>query len=341
MPAEEFSISQFGELTATIPAILGFVPERSLVFLFLEEEMDTARVGVKKVARMDIEDYRRAPHGLEGTQWAGTAKLAMVAVIDDRATGPQDRAEHQELVRTITADLQAHGVQLMQAWAATATAPDARWWTLTDERTGTVPDPAAQPFTAYAVTRGVNIGRSRAEVEARFTIDDARRDAVAQHIDAAMDECCAQLAAAVEADEFEQFAVRQLAQVLDQIEQYDPVVGADPAVAAYVAARLGDPEIMADLFRLVGGEFADQAEALWFELTRCLYGPGRAIAATLYGFSAYALRADGASARIALELAVEENPESRLAHLLLCALDLGIAPDRIRAKFGVPITQTA
>lgn len=335
MSAEEFDFNRIGTLTAAIPAMLGFVPSRSLVFLILEEEMDTAHATIKAVARLDLDAFERSRPGIAGAQLARLGPVAMVAIIDDQATGPDDRSEHQQLLRTVTAELRSAGMQLTRAWVTPAIVADSPWWALRGGQSGTVSDPATEAFTASAIAKGVNIGRSRADVEARFAPDPVRRDQVTEHLRAAVAETAAQLTAAVSADEFDMFITRQLTEIMTVIEHYDPSAGATPAEAAYVAARFADREILYDLFRLCGGKHADQAESLWQDLTRCLTGPARAIAAILYGFSAYVLRGDGASALIAVDLAIEEDPESRMARLLRFALEQGVSPEIIRERFAV------
>ncbi|GAB2454074.1 DUF4192 domain-containing protein [Nocardia tengchongensis] len=334
MPVQEFTFSQIGNLTAAIPALLGFTPERSLVFMFLKEDMDSPHHAIPVVARMDIHEFQRAPRGRSAERLARLGNAALVAIVDDRARS-HDRTEHEALLRTVEAEFAAAGVTLVGAWATPAITPDSPWWSLTDDGTGTMPDPTTEPLTAHTVLQGRNISRSRADIEARFTLDAARSDAVAQHLRAAIDDNAAQFAAAVRANELDEFTAREVAEIMTRIERHDPAAGADPADAAYVAARLGNSETHYGLFRLCGSELADRAEAFWLDLTRLLPGQARAIPATLYGFSAYALREDGVSASIAFGIALDEDPECRLARLLSHTVECGVPPQIVRDKFGI------
>jgi hypothetical protein len=78
------------------------------------------------------------------------------------------------------------------------------------------------------------------------------------------------------------------------------------------------------------GARAAAAEALWTECTRRLPAPLDAAPATLLAVSAW-LRGDGAMARIALDRALDSQPDYALADLLSRGLDAGLGPRDLRA----------
>jgi hypothetical protein len=69
-------------------------------------------------------------------------------------------------------------------------------------------------------------------------------------------------------------------------------------------------------------------EQFWTDLTRVLPIPYRAEAACLLAFTAF-LRGDGAKAGVALDAAMEADPEHRAAHLLRYSMDWGLPPESV------------
>ncbi|GAB4590310.1 DUF4192 domain-containing protein [Nocardia sp. IFM 10818] len=336
MNTPEFRFAETGKLVAAIPAMLKFTPESSLIFLFMAPA--EKGMAVQTVARLDIAAFRDGRPGSVAAHFGHLAPMVMLLVVDERARARRDRysADHQQILGQIEAEFAVCGVRLVDAVATPAIAAQAPWWSLTKpENTGTVADPTTLAFTAAMVAEGRPVSGTRAEIEARFAPDTARRAAVAGHLTAAMQEGCDQLTAAVAGNTFDEFAARQLAEVLDKVHHYDPDTAAEPADVAFLAARIGDPAVRDELFQLCGTEHADRAEALWLDLTRCLPGPARSVAATLYGFSAYVLRQDGVTAAMAFDIATAEDPDNRMARLLSHAIEYGVAPNKIREKFGI------
>ncbi len=77
------------------------------------------------------------------------------------------------------------------------------------------------------------------------------------------------------------------------------------------------------------GPAAAAAEQLWTECTRRAPSPLDAAPATLLAVSAW-LRGDGAMARIALDRALDSEPDHALAGLLALGLDAGLSPGDLR-----------
>lgn len=90
-----------------------------------------------------------------------------------------------------------------------------------------------------------------------------------------------------------------------------------------------DVDVRDALYGLAVGESADAAESLWTVLAQILPGRPRAEALVLLAFSAY-VRGSGALAGVALEAALREHPEHRMAGMLDTALQSGMPPERIR-----------
>jgi alkylhydroperoxidase/carboxymuconolactone decarboxylase family protein YurZ len=98
---------------------------------------------------------------------------------------------------------------------------------------------------------------------------------------------------------------------------------------ARLAYGLTDPQVRDTLYALAVGAEADAAESLWVTLSRSLPEPWRVEALVQVAFSAYA-RGDGPLAGVALEAALQCNPDHRMAGMLDQALQSGMRPDQIR-----------
>jgi hypothetical protein len=92
---------------------------------------------------------------------------------------------------------------------------------------------------------------------------------------------------------------------------------------------LADPAVRDIGLELTLGVEAHAAEALWVECTRRAPSPFDATPATLLAVSAW-LRGDGAMANIALERALDSDPECVLARMLQAALMSCTPPGRLR-----------
>ena len=101
------------------------------------------------------------------------------------------------------------------------------------------------------------------------------------------------------------------------------------AEAAELACAITDINVRDTLFALAVGEKAAEAETLWVLLSRVLPDPWRVEALVLLAFSAYA-RGDGPLAGVALEAALRNSGEHRMASMLDTALQSGLRPEGIR-----------
>ena len=101
------------------------------------------------------------------------------------------------------------------------------------------------------------------------------------------------------------------------------------AELACVGASLGDCRVRDALFNIGDAEESAKAEALWIVLSRVLPDPLRAEALTLLAFSAF-LRGDGSLAGVALDAALADIPNHRMAGMLEIALKSGISPEQLR-----------
>ncbi len=99
----------------------------------------------------------------------------------------------------------------------------------------------------------------------------------------------------------------------------------DCRTVAVLESAILDLEVRDAAMGLSVGEYRADAERLWRELTRRLRGRGRASAATLLGHLHY-VAGEGAYAGVALDCALQADPDWNLARLLDQALRNGMRP---------------
>ncbi len=324
------------DLVASMPAMLGFVPEESLVAIALCRHGERSRVG--GMARVDLAgdaapelrdeiDRTLADAVCRRLERTGADSVVVVIVSD---VDPADGLPHTGLVDAVTDAFAGIGVAVTGAvWAArvAAGAP----WRCYDSCgcTGTVPDPTGTLAAAESTAIGRVTYASRDEVEATLAPDPAargrrRRELVDDALRAAVtDRELSGLAAARRDLE----AVRHAAAELGR-----GVVLAEEEIAR-LAVALRDPRVRDVCLGFAAGHDAavdpDHAERLWTVLVRAVPAPEVAEPATLLAFASLD-RGGGARLTTALERAMDADPEHRLSRLLGSIVAAGIDPGAVR-----------
>ncbi|MEU4319506.1 DUF4192 domain-containing protein [Nocardia fluminea] len=326
-------VDEPGELIAALPAMLGFVPERSLVVAVLHEVAGGAAEAIEAVVRFDLDvatDIRLLDQF--------TACLASICLREE-ATGVlavfvEDRAEFEgeevlqaaELIDALAED----GIAVRGAWSVPAIAAGQRYRSVFGTvGTGLVTDPSSSLVAVSHVLEGKQIRGSRRELTALMIPDELLSARVRAHLGPADARYRAGLVAATRAGNAVAYQRRALEWVLWQIA--DTASGAPRAARelARLAATLRDRPIRDAVYGLAVGDHAEAAERLWAQLVRAAPGTDRAEAAALLGFSAY-LRGDGPFAGVAIAAAVEADAEHAMAVLLETSLQTGLRPERLR-----------
>lgn len=336
-------IDEAGEFVAAVPALLGFVPRRSLVACLLQE--DPARPGsvhLGALARHDLDvpgcgAWRRVAGQLAAICAQERASGVLALIVDDRAAPPRAgrpgarAARHRDLVSLLAGALHAEDIELADAWAVREIVAEGPWWSLLDPAcTGVQADPAASPITLAHVLDGRPIRSSREEMTAIVAADPRSRAAVAEVLGEISEAARERYGRAVARSEPDSYARSALALVLRRISDIDdPGGGIGPVEIAEVAVALRDLTVRDAMFALALSDRAPAAEVLWSMVCRSLTGPDRAEAATLLGYSAY-VNGDGPFAGVALEAALDADPRHGLAQLLDTALRTGMRPSEIR-----------
>ncbi|MGV9823470.1 DUF4192 domain-containing protein [Nocardia xishanensis] len=331
-----------GELIAAVPALVGFVPERSLVIVVLRKPQRSGLNSVVgPVLRFDLD---RNPCGKRGLATAiasevaplcaaETATRVLAVIIDDRMREPRARGGAKKWGTLITAfgrQLARKEVTLAGAWAVSAIEAGQRWWSLLDtDHQGTLSDPSTSMVSFAYVLNGRPIHRTRSQLIDLVAQDRVSAQEVAAHLEDALSAGHDRYLAASRPGNPERYHRRALEQVLYQIADLDSGVPPTARQMAELAVALRDRTVRDALFALAVGEYAAATEQLWVILVRSLSGRDRAEAAVLLGYSAY-VRGEGPLAGIALDAALETDPSHSMAIGLDTALRNGMRPQELR-----------
>jgi hypothetical protein len=325
-----------------VPALLGFVPRRSLVVYLLRPIPGRpGPASLSAVARHDLEPPGRGGWSRLATHLTAlcvreNAMAVLALIVDDRAGPPRAgrlgvrSGRHRDLMLTLERALVAEHIMLDEVWAVREIAEGEPWWAVGDATVGGVQsDPAASPIALAEAVDGYRIKASREDLENLVAMDARLCEEVRPEVDNAAILAGQRFRTAIFRDELDRYRRTMLTRVLDRVGVLAADGVVDTRALAETAVALRDPTVRDALFALSGGHRAEAAARLWAQLCRVLTGSDRAEAATLFGYSAYT-RGDGVLAGIALRAALESDPEHTIARLLDTALGTGMPPHEVR-----------
>jgi hypothetical protein len=313
----DFRINRPGSLIAALPAVLGFVPEKSLVLATIE----SGELGC--VLRTDLSlAMREGTAHLAEVAAAGDPHAVIAVIVDaDGADCVHCHENHATLAEDVAIELSARGIELLAVHVVDRIDAGGRWHCADGcGRNGVVEDPYASPLALAAVLDGRRLYKRRADLQAVVAADPVRAEKIAEAISAVAPRSGRRRLSAVRADI--NAAITAAARLAD---------GRTLTVRqqARIALALTDTRVRDTLYALAIGETAGQAESLWAELSRSLPAPWRVEALVQLAFSAY-VRGDGPLAGIALDAALRCIPTHRMASMLDTALQSGMPPDQVR-----------
>ena len=313
-----FPLDRPGKLIAALPAVLGFVPEKSFVLVTLED----GELGC--VMRVDLtDDATDAVVQMATVAAASRPERAIAVIVDeDGASCRMCNDDHRELARVAAEALKAHGIELWAAHVVDRIAADGHWHCADGcGASGTVDDPSSSPLAVAAVLDGRRLYASRAELLDVITMTDPERTAgLSGAIERASHDGGRRPDAAARRD------VEHAMAAATGLAEGGLVTDDDIARLAWA---LTDPRVRDTLYALAVGSTAEQVEALWALLARVLPESWRSEALVLLAFSAY-VRGDGPLAGISLVEALRCNPKHKMAGMLDQALQTGMRPEQIR-----------
>lgn len=320
---DEFHFDRPGALIAALPAVLGFVPEKSLVLVSLE---DGGRMGAVMRADLSADVSGNLARLAELASTAGARQVVAVVVDDDGALCPMCDEEHRRLCDALGSALCDAGVDLRAAHVVDRIEAGGRWHCADGcGAGGAVEDPYASPLAAAAVLDGRRLYGRRADLAAVVaTADPARSAALAGVI-----ESCSRRREQDWLADPDSRGRRDVETAMAAAARVSGGAVPDDDEIAELAVALTDVAVRDTLYALAVGSDAAAAEVLWALLARVLPTPWRSEALVLLAFSAYA-RGDGPLAGLALEAALHSNPGHRMAGMLDTALQSGMRPEQIR-----------
>jgi hypothetical protein len=315
----DFNLNNPGALIAGIPAVLGFVPEKSLVLITI----DRGEMGC--VMRVDLsDDLDESLIHLAEVAASARPDSAIAVFVDDKGAACRlCNDEYRLLAADLTEELERYDIKLLAAHVVDEVTAGGKWHSADGcGRGGVIEDPSSSPLAMAAVLDGRRLYHRRAELLAVIEPDPVRNADVGAVIDS-MDHGsiqCERSDLEAGADVEAAMAAAALLAIGNEITD---------AEMARLAFALNDLRVRDTLYALAVGDRADQAEQLWSVLSRCLPEQWRVEALVLLAFSAYA-RGDGPLAGVSLEAALRCDPTHRMANMLDEALQSGMRPEQIR-----------
>ncbi|GAB3226294.1 hypothetical protein GCM10027447_16340 [Glycomyces halotolerans] len=306
MTKTPISLKGPSDILTTVPLLLGFKPQHSLVVVGLvrQEILCTFRVDLPGSA-----DHLEHLVDVTGQLCRNEYDACIVIAFGERevAEASLDRA---------CLRFEAAGIKLVNRLRVT----DGRWFNDQCSQ-GCCPDegtevPESSPASCEVAVAGGYAFGDRSEVTALLDpVEDDRRAAVAKAVEASL---------AADADsEWAEQRGRDL-HAVNHWMGTSRLPGPDDI--ATLGLALGDAEVRDYALRQINsGRFPGNCTDLWIWLSRHLDDDLAAPAATVAGFAAYRC-GNGVLALEALERALRSQPNYRLAQMLLAALQAGIPP---------------
>ncbi|SDP98499.1 DUF4192 domain-containing protein [Lentzea jiangxiensis] len=312
-------ISNIESLIASIPALLGFHPENSLVAVVVD-----ASDKVMMVARVDLpEEQHQMLLVHQFTEMISRKDRAVAAFLVVVSEEPwTSELPHSEIIHAMLAGLDRADMAGVAYWVQATTA-GASWCDYVDNTiSGTIPDPASTVVAAEAVACGQPILSSRDQLVDTMALaqdtDLNRRAALIE-----------QLETNWEWDE--ETGLRVVADALTTLV-FEGKSLPDSRIAA-LAVVLQNLNVRDTCLTLAVGPIKAGAEQLFRELACGSPASHRAEPAALAAVCAY-MRGDGATAMIALDLAFACEPQHTLSQLLLHAFCHAVPPADIADLAG-------
>lgn len=335
----DHTITNVGDLVAALPAMIGFVPHRSLVVVALDRPTQAApRRQVSVVCRLDLPRAGDRTNAEAATRIALTCRrsnagTALAFIVGEHVSKPATALTagiYRPLHRMLEQQLAAVGITLAGIWYVTEVSASGSWWNIADpQENGSVPDPKASPVAARAVLDASTIYGCRAEAVDAIAIDPTLRDEVARLLPDVVADAHQRFVRALQINNPDAYIRMALWRVMAVLKQPDTFAPHRPGDLAEVAAALRDSTVRDALFGVAAGAYDAAAERLWTTMTRALSGTDRAEAATMLAFHAY-LHRNGALAGIALDAALTADPDHRMANLLAMGLQTAMPPERLQ-----------
>jgi hypothetical protein len=324
MDSTPVTVRGLAELRTSIPYLLGFYPERSLVAIGLQYDgsvLLTLRIDAPQTVAQAIAVVEEIVPVLQ----RGCPERVVVAYCDDYELGDTAATEREqvtlsslrayetvrELAPVLARELAASGLSVMFVWP---------------ERPG-MPRREGGPVPEIAVAQvlsGRRLLRNRSEVGARLEpASGAVRRRVRDHI--------------AELERVPHSRMDLVAMVTDILERQASALAAgrspaatEPHDAAICAIAMRDITTRDILITVIAQERSWCQDDHWCRVTQLVPTEYVAPVATMAAVTAY-LGGDGALARCAFDRALRHDPDYSLAQMIDASLRAGLHPEQLRA----------
>jgi hypothetical protein len=296
-----------GDLIAALPALLGFYPTESIVVVYIREDR------IALTARQDITGIDDAAALVAPTEHTPTDAVHLAIV-----TASDNDLPYESTVDTVRNAFRQAGIAVLGATWTPTISTGQRWRCYDDPHLhGHLPDPATTVIAAAVTYAGQVTYPSRKAVADQLTPDPPaalhrRADLIAE----------LRAAGGLPYGDASQM-------VTDAVDA--TAAGLPPAtdhLIAELAVALNNLAVRdASMAHILDRPAA--AERLWTLLVRATPGPYRAQPAVLLAVTTY-LNSNTPLAILALQAALDAQPDNGFAKLLRLAIATGISPDEVR-----------
>ncbi|EUA54529.1 hypothetical protein I553_1466 [Mycobacterium xenopi 4042] len=263
----DFELDRPGTLIAALPAVLGFVPEKSLVLV----SIDGGEMGA--VMRVDLSaDLAERVGQLAEVAAAASPEAAIAVIVDaDGARCPVCADEYRELCTALNDALSQRDIVLWAAHVVDRVAAGGRWRCVDGcGSAGVVDDPSSSPLAVAAVLDGRRLYARRADLQAVIAVDDTADSA---ELAAAIAEQSASREQAQRGDP-DATARRDIKELVDAAARVADAHQLSILELARLGCALSDVQVRDTMYALAIGVDAAAAECLWAVLSRSLPNPG-------------------------------------------------------------------
>lgn len=324
---EVLKLSTPADVRAAVPHLIGFRPERSLVFLGLAGHRHRIAVTGRIDAPMTVADAEHCAESVTSVVLRTDARQLLVAYFgplpttsgydpDAEERDLADEATVRDLAGVIEDRLGAAGIEVV-AWV----------WGPVDGRRRADEVGTPSPVELASIVAGHRTFGSRAELAEQVAArPSAQRPVIAETI--------ARLGALQLPTEDLVDGFEDLLDVRgrwdDDTRSLPPLTGQQAALCCLALERFPIRDVLIGSIAL---SREPSFEDLWCEVLHI--APEEAIApiASVLAIEAY-LKGNGVLARCALDRALQSDPNYSLAHLIQNSLDNGLPPDEVRAGFA-------
>lgn len=336
-------------LLTAVPGFFGFIPTRSLILLALAPDGRTIQASVRidldlrPDGTLDSHMLAEIDHLAAILQGYGSADVIAV-VADDRSA--LESPIYRAVVSVVDRRMWACG-GVGRGYVCSRFGEGERWIQVWEEgaeltlrlshNRGVLSDPRISPT---AVSDAVHSGRlllgTREEIEAMLDptshCDDpcCVSDSTCISVSTCISDStrCPVVEAVLDADATPQQSMAAIHEAIAVRR-----LRFDCASIAELERAVCDLRVRDAALAFAVTDLRTEAEALWRELTRRLSGTGRASAATLLAHLHY-IGGEGSFAGVALDVALDADPEWSLARLLDRSLRNGLRPDSLWEIIG-------